>query len=505
MADVAGTARAVRKTASNLGALVGAYVAGRGFNFVAVVVAARVLGTADFGAYGTAAALAVMWSLASTLGMLPLLVREISRVPEAAGRWLAGAHRIKHGANLLMLVGLGMTGVVLGFSPRLLAATLLLGVANGIASYVENLGAWFQAVERMGAWMWANAVFGFVTGVVGIALLLLSGSLVVFCAAPLLGQVASLLFLRSRLPAGLGGTPPSRGDVRRLLGATMPFTAAFVALTLYYKIDVLLLERWRGMEAVGLYTAAYRFVDVFHALVLAGVGAVYPRLSRQAAHGEGRFRAPRRVGEFVLLAAVPAAASLLFVRGPLVGALYGEAYEGSIAVLSVLALVLPALAFNLYAGYLLAARGRMRVMATLYAGGVVLNLGANAVLIPALGARGAALAMLVSEMVLAGAFLWALAGSPASTPGARAWMGVAGALGLAGAMPLLPDPTGGVFRALAYAVLTAGFYRLSRMLEPWEVAAVREALTGGGDRDAGDAPDPGEPERMVGIRAGEGS
>lgn len=494
----AGGVAVLRRTVANALSLVGAYVAGRGLSFIAVVVAARVLGVGEFGAYGTAGALAVTLSLVSTLGMLPLLVREMTRDPDDAGRWLGAAVRVKHGSNLLMLVTLGvMAGPVLGYRPEVVAAALLLGVGYALGSYVENLAAYFQAVERMHVWTGASALYGLVTGISGALIVWLTGSLVAFCAAPVAGQLVSLTWLYGRLPDPVRGVPPRSEQVRELVRSVVPFAAAFLALTLYYKVDVLILERLRGQEDVGVYAAAYRFVDMFQAVALAGVGAVYPRLSRLAP-GAGRSGswAATRLSELVLLAAVPVGAGVYLLREPFVLLLFGAQYRSSVEVLGILAWVLPALAVNLYAGYVLAAAGRMRLMAVLYVGGLIVNVLLNAALIPGRGAPGAALAMLISEGLLAAGFLTALAGAVNAAPGRKAWWGAAGAAGLAWAVHLLPDPSAGLLGVLAFGVGVVLLYRRMDVIEAREIELVQSAF---GLREAKDGGDPPEGDVEIGV------
>lgn len=282
-------AAGLRRVGANALALLLAYLLPRVFTFASVVVAARALGAREFGAYGTAAALAVILSIVATLGMMPLLVRELARAPERAPVLVRAAHGVKTVSNALMLAALFVVARwVLGYPEPVVQAALLLGASYAIGAYAENLAAYFQAVERMEVWTQASAAFGVVSGGAGALLVATTSSVVWFCAAPVLGQAAALGWLLAQAPANVrwGAPPKAAGNAgrewARLVRALAPFGAAFVALTVYYKVDVLLLARWRPPADVGLYAAAYKFVDILQALVLVVAGAVYPRLSRLA-------------------------------------------------------------------------------------------------------------------------------------------------------------------------------------------------------------------------------
>src|SRR5690606_21800478 len=138
----------------------------------------------------TAAAFAVVLSIVATLGMTPLLVREIARMPERAPELLAAAHAVKTASNVLMLaLLLVLSRHVLGYPAPVVLASLLLGVSYAVGAYVENLAAWFQAVERMHIWTQASALSGVVAGGLGLALVVGTRSLTWFCMAPVVGQL----------------------------------------------------------------------------------------------------------------------------------------------------------------------------------------------------------------------------------------------------------------------------------------------------------------------------
>jgi len=484
-------AEGLRRVLLNALSLLFAYLLPRLATFGAVVVAARVLGVTAFGAYGTAAALAVILSIMSTLGMMQLLVRDLALAPQDAPRLMGAANAAKTGSGLFMLSSLAVLAIwVLRYPPEVVAATLLLGVSYVVGSYGENLGAYFQSVERMDIWMQAQGIFGILAGALGVTLVLTTRSIVWFCAAPAVGQMGALAWLLIRAPASVRTPPRARWpEVRQLLESLLPFVAAFVALTAYYKVDILLVERWRGSGEAGLYAAAYKFVDVGQALALVLATAVYPRLARMAvtltgaaaAEGVGpgvRFppyhRATTRAVELLVLVGIPAAGLLWLLREPVVIMLFGEGFSASTPVLGLLAPVLPVLAVNVLGTFILAAARRMGVVAALYASGLVLNLGLNAVLIPTLGARGAALAMLISETVLAMGMLAVLHRYTATAPNRRTWNTAIAAALAPGLVAWLGIPS--LAEAAAYLTAVTLLYWFARVVPGRELSLLRRAI-----------------------------
>lgn len=476
--EVARTAANLRSVLRNALALLGAYALPRVLTFASIVVAARVLGAEQFGQYGAAASFAVILSVFASLGMTPLLTRDLARRPERATDLLRAAHVVKTVSGIVMLSLLyAVASYVLNFPPDVRTASLLLGVSYAIASYAENYSAYYQAVERMQVWTTASALFGLVTGVCGALLALRTRSVVWFSLAPVGGQLAALLYLRSRLPAAARRTAGSRvRELAPLLRDLAPFVAAFTALTIYYKVDVLVLNELGSRVQVGYYTAAYKFVDIVHALTIVATAAVYPRLARRSAAGiDGRWAGTRLV-ELVVLGVVPVAGMLWLARSAIINTLFGGEFAPAAPAIAFLAPALPALAVNIVAGYMLGLRGRMLYVAAAYAGAVVLNVGLNLGLAPQFGASGVAAAKLISETLLAGGLLIVLHHAAAAAPGRRTVVaGLAVALCCL-SLELLSEPIHGWLRAAALVGLTWLIYVRFGVLASHERSALRSIL-----------------------------
>ncbi|MGH7467533.1 MAG: oligosaccharide flippase family protein [Longimicrobiales bacterium] len=470
-----GGAEALRRLLLNGAALMGAYVLPRALTFCAGLVAARLLGPAQFGAYGAAASFAMILSILGTLGMQPLLVRELARTPARAATILNAAHRIKLVSSCFMIgISWLVARYVLDYPDAIVHAAVLLAMGHACASFVDNLGAWFQADERMHIWLEASVWFGATCGLLGIVLVVWTRSVPHFAAAYAVGQAAALLWLLHRLPAGARGwTAPDWPEVRALLRAAAPFAVAFLALTIFYKFDVLLVQRLGSAGAVGVYAAGYKLVDAVHALAVVAAAAIYPRLARTTS-AEVRAFASRRTLELFLLMGVAGSAVLWLVRTPLTLFLFGAAYTETTTVLAFLAPALAALVINILASYLLSAADRMAPLAIAYVAGCTLKLLLGWWWIPRYGVTGMALAKLTAEVILAFALVAVLSRASATLPRRRpvilAFLGFMLALTVA-ALPVPP-----VFAAILYSGLIVLLYAAGQALTRAEWQLLSSAL-----------------------------
>jgi O-antigen/teichoic acid export membrane protein len=285
------------------------------------------------------------------------------------------------------------------------SAVLLLAASYAVGAFVENKAAYFLGVERMHVWTEASTVMGLITGVIGIILIATTHQLLAFCAAPVLGQLGALGWLTYRMPDGVRASArASWTEVRALTHSLLPFAAAFIATTVYYRADILILSHMRVPAEVGLYGAASKVLDLTQALALACAGALLPRLARMA----NTRRASGTVATLILSGTVPFATLLFILHGQFVRAVFGNAYVDAAPLLALLAPVIVPLTLNMFALVFLAAHDGMRAAALAFAAASALNICLNVLLVPAHGAAGAATAKLVSESMLAIALLWSV-------------------------------------------------------------------------------------------------
>jgi O-antigen/teichoic acid export membrane protein len=495
MSEPGGLPRLLR----NAGALLAAYVVPRALTFAAALLAARLLRPAAFGAYGMAAALAITLSVLCSLGLLPLLVREIAREPARGPALVAAANRIKLAASVLVLAATAGLAALLGLPGEAVMAASWLAAGQVCWAIAESTGARLQAEERMAPWVAANVVLGASGALLGAAAVWLTHSVAWFAAGLAAGQLAGLLYLRARVHST--GPRPSadavRSEVRFAVRATAPFALAFLALTIFYKFDVLLLGRLSDAHSVGIYAAGYKLVDVAHALAVIGAAAVYPRLARTGAGGSGRdasgrplsgaesparrasadssgsaagAEASRRTLELALLGAVAPAAALWLLREPITAFLFGADYAATGSVLALLAPATALLAVNIVAGYLLAVADRTGSMAAAYLLALAVKLACALAWARAYGAVGTAAAMLVGELAAAASLARALHGAAIPLPRARTITLAAAAASWAIGCSLLPGSLPGT---LLFGLGVMVLYPLGGALSGPELISVR--------------------------------
>ena len=189
--------------------------------------------------------------------------------------------------------------------------------------------------------------------------------------------------------------------LKRHLRPILILFALTVTTTIYTNLDTVMLGFLKDSETVGYYNAAVKIKELL-ATIVAGLGSVLlPRISYYIKNGQfEKFRELiRRSFAFVTVFAIPLCV------------FYGPAYENSVLPMR---LILPTLICigltNTIGIQILVPTDREKLVVYSTCAGAVTDLILNAVLIPVLGASGAALGTLAAEIVVLLVQLWFIRG-----------------------------------------------------------------------------------------------
>jgi O-antigen/teichoic acid export membrane protein len=181
--------------------------------------------------------------------------------------------------------------------------------------------------------------------------------------------------------------------------------AAALALALglaqvYLRLDALLLAFLRPEYEVGVYGAAWKFIEFAGLISFAVSATAFPALSRFVASGDPRLaRMTTRTLDVMVAAGIPIAILYIAYGTQIAVASAGEEFPEAGTALRILAPYVPMMFVGGVLWSVLMAHNADRVLLKLGLAGVGLNLVLNLILIPPFGYRGAAAAALASEAV----------------------------------------------------------------------------------------------------------
>lgn len=380
-----------------------AQAASIGFGALVAVVAVRVLTVSQWGDYSTALALASLLVVFAELGVATVVLRRMSAEGvdhvEVLGA-ARGAVVLSGTVTALLLIP---TAVVLGFSDHVLVVLVPATVLCLVQPWVALLRSVFTAWRTMASTAVLLVVQASLTALVTLALLAwgvrslapMLGLVVGYSASAVLGthMVRRRFGVRTRTVWGRRAL-----DVLRV---SVPIAGVGLIAVVYAHVDVIMLSRLAGTSEVAYYTVPYSIVRMAWLAPSLIASAFFPLLMRLQvdAPTEARNAFLLMVRIFFVLS-VPVALFLSVSSPTLLATLFGNAYGGKSAdVLAIMAwtCVLGFQNYILWAAVL--AVHRERDVLAWQVAGLIVNVALNVVLIPEFGAVGAAIALLVSDLL----------------------------------------------------------------------------------------------------------
>lgn len=371
------------------------------------IYAIRSFSVVSYGRFAIAVALITIFTALSEMGISALALRTMSYDDTRAETALGTALAAEVLTSLAALAFLFPVAIALGYPHQVL---VLLAIGSGIVLFQGVLGA-LEAAFKARRLMVNVAIYSIVqsgvTAALGFTLVALGRGPAGLVAALAAGAAAAVplgLFLLRR---NLGMRPNWHGAWRTVLPflrASIPIALTGAVTVVYERIDLLMISKLDNAAAAAVYAVPLTIVQ-YTLLIPAVIGtAFFPVLASTLKSDAAEARSSLfLLSRLFLLASAPIAIFLMAGSSDLVTAVFGQRYESSGPVLSLLAWTI-LFGFQIFLlWYALLATFHERRMVGIMAFGLALNVALNAFLIPAYGPKGAAVALIVSDLtILAG-------------------------------------------------------------------------------------------------------
>ena len=186
------------------------------------------------------------------------------------------------------------------------------------------------------------------------------------------------------------------GEAYNLVRAAFPLALTALAVSVYHRIDQVMLHSMSGDRVLGPYVVAVQMTEFFSLLPVALMSSLFPALSRSVSDPRLFERYLRESYRFLLVIAFAACAVVTPMAVPFVELFYGKQFLPTAPLLIVLIWSEVPVFFGVIMSSAMVAKGVQRWLPVSTILGAVSNILLNLILIPAYGALGASWATVVS-------------------------------------------------------------------------------------------------------------
>jgi O-antigen/teichoic acid export membrane protein len=383
-------------------------IAGKGITLAiglaSLAIVTRYLGPDDYGRYTLALTYIQLFAVLADVGLFTIVVREISRNPERTERLVGNTIVLRLLLAVVAIAVAALVSLVLPYDRDTRLAILLAGLPLLFGMLNTSFVAVLQARLRM-----QRAVVGDVVGravalaALGIVVALDLGFFAVLgtaAAGALATALVTVLLTRRLVPL----RPRIEPHVwRRLLVMALPLGIALAVNELYFRADTLIISVYKPYDQVGLYTLAYRIVELTLVFGTVFLTTTFPLLSQAVADDPPRARRTIRLStELFVALGIPLVAGGLVLAPEIIELAAGDDFDDAAAPLRIL-LASGALAWvNGVFGYALIAKDRQLSALWLNVSALVFNVALNLALVPDYGIVVAAVVTVCSEVLILG-------------------------------------------------------------------------------------------------------
>lgn len=370
-------------------------------NLVVSMLMARYLGPANYGLINYAASFTALFTSICTLGINSILVNELLQKPQEQGTILGSAIGLRLCSSGLCVATIVALAWALNPTEPTTVQVVLIYSTTLIFQSFDCLNYWYQSnLQSKTAAIIASVGYTAAT-IYKIYLLVTAKSVQWFAASHVVEFALVAVLLAVSYCKSKDRLQPLRFSARTgkaLLKNSYHFILSGLMVALYGQMDKIMIKAMLNDTAVGYYSAAVAICSMWPFVLQAVIDSAKPVIIL-------KFNTSREAFETnliclygtIIYVSLAAAGMITLLSKYIILILYGEAYLGARTALCIVCWYTVFSYLGVARSIWLVPQGMQKYEKYIAASGAVCNLLLNAVLIPAWGINGAALATLITQ------------------------------------------------------------------------------------------------------------
>jgi PST family polysaccharide transporter len=391
------------KILNNIGWLFFDKVLRMGVGLIIWVWVARYLGPVQYGQLNYAIAFVGLFGAVAGLGLQGIVVRDIVRDPQSSRVTLGTAFTMQAFAGLLSMMLVILAIAILKSDNQVSRSMVIILSFSLIFKATDAIRYWYEAHLQSRQVVWIeNSVF-VLMALFRIAMILTEAGLMIF---------VWLIFIETLIiSVGLIWIYTVRGGfwslfqvninrAKSLMRDSWPLLLAALTVTLYMRIDMIMLEELSSSREVGIYAAATRISEIWYFIPMIIVSSVSPTLVALGNTNRDLYLIRLKRLYFLMFWLSIAGSTIIFSLSEFISInMFGDKFSGTASVLSIHLWSSTAVFLGVASSQFLLIEQLQRYSFYRTLIGLITNVALNYLMIPYLGAKGAAIATLVSYFI----------------------------------------------------------------------------------------------------------
>jgi O-antigen/teichoic acid export membrane protein len=372
-----------------------------GSNFIAFALIARFYGTDFFGQYAYVLNYFGIFVILADFGLMPVLGKDIAQTKDSPRMYWGNFLILRLFLNVLVILGSIITAYYLRRDMFFVLIIGSLAIPFLASRFFEPI---FQVFQRPWHSFYASIIYGVAHLVFLAAAFQFSNNLFSFIAAYISANVlyAFIAFYLS----GISVRPLfniNKSIIQNIIKLAMPLGISSIFIIISNRVCILMLAGMKSDYAVGIYSAAYKFVEIASFLAAMVTAPLIPIFAEKAKNDKASLRyITSDIAEFIAIILLPIGVICTSMSQEIISLVYGSKMLPSADVFNILIWVSVIIFYSLLISSVVISIGVVRYAYWLGAVAAALSVGLNYLLIPKYSYIGSAWVALICEIVLVG-------------------------------------------------------------------------------------------------------
>ncbi|MDI6645195.1 MAG: flippase [Methanobacteriaceae archaeon] len=369
--------------------------------FVFIMYSARYLGVEDFGILSFALAFSGIMMLFADLGLSTLMIREVSRDKNLTEKYIKNILSLKIILLSFTLLSSFIIILIMGYNIEIIKITVLITLYSLFSSLSIMFYSLFQAHEKL--------EYQSLGQVLNQSLLLLGAFFLIFNKIDIMG-FALLYFIVGLIVFSYNFTvcrcryvlPKMEIDLdfwKKLIKKALPLSILIIFSSIAFRIDIVLLSMLDSNTAVGIYSAAYRLIEILIFLPTVFVASIYPVVSRfHVSSQESLKKAYKTSFKYLTFLGLPIATGVTLLADKIILLIYGSQFAGSVIALKILIWAIPLIFLTYFSGTIVISINKQNIAVKIFLLSMIINVVLNTIFIPYFSFYAASIITIITEL-----------------------------------------------------------------------------------------------------------
>lgn len=305
--------------------------------FVGVYVA-RYLGPSNFGLLSYAGSFVGLFAGIATLGLDSILVRELVKDEKKRDELLGTTFVLKIIGSILVLT---IIAIAIRFTDNDNFTNLLIFIIaiGTIFQSFNVINFYFQAKVLSKYTVYAQIFSSIICAAIKLVLIYFNMSLIYFVIVSLLQGVilaSGLIVMYIKQKSSLFKWRPNFDLARKLLKDSWPLMLAGITISIYMKIDQVMIKNMLDTKALGNYAVAVRLTEVWYFIPMAITNSLFPAIiNAKKISEELYYQRLQKLYDLMVWLAIAIALPMTFLSDWGINLLFGSQYNQAGSVLMI--------------------------------------------------------------------------------------------------------------------------------------------------------------------------